>query len=461
MIEIKRADTKIRIYESVNNSVPEQYRDFVDMQLAALRELDKAYRLQEEEPPIPTDVNARELFRAAAYDQDILSPYTKLEKRGPRGELRSLDYMEDHRYRDIFHTTAYWLEEAAGVAWRDSLPDRYLIGQSLGIQAGAFRGGNFKEARAELLNVHQYPTYAFDGGFLDRYNCPYGVKFSIQGLITTEDKGKTAKFNTFVHLALGDSGISRNYRLIMVDALALGGLAADHPWSANTIPSEDDLRHRVGAVTVSADNVADEKFQSRIKPSLVKHFPEVEKGAVWENTARDGHRLNIVMHEAGHAAIGELDERIDYEEKTHYTTFKEAACEAWGNRGTLNLPEDVMEHLGVCANAQELAIKISCSWSMYDIETFLQLPVDQRSRVILVYAQAGAINLNSYITRKVLQYNVENGQIKIEDIDAFKTATRQRVAEQESVLETTKYRPGYLRRWVDRNIRYPVDFLNP
>ncbi len=408
----------ILIVEDGLNLVPETHQAYAGFLLDALRELHAAYQIQRHVLGIPAGVTEKAFANAVRKSPLVASPYHFLT-RDSRG-LVPHEYYAIPEIRVRFTGIADCLEGALECAQDNNLQDKTLIEQSLRSQIRGFRRGDFRGMREQRLNLSNYPLVDGEYGFLDRYG-GLSTQLALHGWVTVERRGESRRLNRLMMEALMSEDRPVNYSIRSVDVVGFGGLAVDMGgWTAQTLPSEKDLRRDRAGVEFFMNCMESRRGNYVKNLDLV---PQVKDIPNWEELVLQVRVERTAAHEAGHVGILTSEETVQALGR-NYQGFEEAFCEAWGVKNRLRVltPRDLDRAMLTVAN------------SLAD-GAVMRGSVLQDSSSAKEYGLASAIILNGLVSNGGITLNTDNGSIIINDLNDVEEGYRRVTGELGIVLE--------------------------
>lgn len=381
------------------------------------------------------------------------SPYTIIRR--SEGVYKSFKYTELEPFNRLLKLTASRMGDVVKVAEETEDSERGLIEATLRPLAQAIRDGDFQRATTIILNTRTVPRYHFYVGLLDRYLDPdRGVKFAMQAWLQSGDEKQERNLNDVAQQVLRQKGSRVPLRLLVGDMLAAAGLAADRPWSGNTIPSEDSIRSQVGADSYIFIKNMDEKVEQNLKPAMSKRIPQVKQIPGWEYSIFRAAHLGVTGHEAGHSQIA-----FDSDAVTllggKYMAVKELMSEVFGCPAVAKLPRTM-----VSLSQSKLIIARSLDqWREY-IEEYEDEADPYKKIIVQPYAQAGEWRTNYQERGKGIRVNSDNGGIEILDWDRVVELDEQLSQELRTMVINEWYERGFLERFVSLNSSIPRSYLH-
>lgn len=436
------------VVKDVLEKIPDRDLPLVEKYIDILDAAQPFYRTQKEKGFYP-DLNPSEKLPEGA-----LSPYSLVRRLDGRLVVNS--YIEVSPYRQILANIADKMDEAVEMAKSQEAPQNLLIEDVLGSQARYLREGDFRQEMVARLNSYDTPDIEVGWWLLDRYlDRTYGAKLSGQGWIICRNGDLSRKLNEIASQVATSVRTSRYpFQVVAGDVLAYGGLSSDRRWSANALPSEDDLRTEIRAVGFMFLNRARARIEETIKPALLKYMPELTGQMLsWERLLSGASDLGVLLHELGHSKIMFERQTVKFL-KSHYTAFKEMLSDVHGRIDTTRLPgsfaSDALKRLIL---ARSIALRRA------DIDDYLAEQDSAKKTILHAYAQAAEWMLNYHERNGSIAVNDDDGTINIRDWDLFaRVDTKLLGAAYEAIANEQHYR-GSIDRFVRLNSRRPRQYL--
>lgn len=343
-MSLEKIDTGILVDQDVLDSVAPQYQRFVTSHLKTASLVNAVY-LQQIGQGFFQGVDPHMLFDLprSRRRSGLLSPYN-LARLDDRGEPTGVSYLDDPIFAPLFTQIADSYEESLAIAREDRLSDYPLILGSIEPPMRAFKGDpglDFHTARTITMNLAETPRHHEEGGFLDTYKCPMGIKLGLQHFsvveITKGGKYVSDSYNDLVQQALVQDRVRnrRRFTVYVCNVIDFGGMAAENPWSAKVVPTERDIRTEVRTRAFIFRNPLVDTFNNQIRPFLQVIAPtRLVDRADWIEIAE----TSTALHQAGYFANA-IPNGSEHRLRDLHSAFQEVTAELWGIKAKLRLPE--------------------------------------------------------------------------------------------------------------------------
>lgn len=438
---IERINYFARRFDPALKVVPEEDRALVDALIRPLEPATAFFRAQR------TEGFYGSLTLGDNLPVDGDSAYTIIRSNGGHKVYR---YGEIEPYKGYLRDMARRMDDAIGVALDTHDPEEDLIEATLRPRILALREGKFAEAMILGLNIRSTPRYNLFIGLLDRYLDLRGIKLVMQGWLQRVNSDQNQYFNELARQIIGKP--VTGFRVIYGDMLAAGGMTVDKPWSGNTIPSEDEIRRRVGADSHVFPNNMDESTRQVDIPAVGLYVPQVTRQSGWEETLVRAKKIGITAHETGHAEMP-FDEGTIKLLGGRYMAIKELLAELFAVIGVASLPRSVLSPL----MKQSIYARSLAVWR-YCIDNYHQETEPDKKAVLKHYAWAGVWRTN-YQEREGGVKIGENGKMEVSDWDRFVDLDRKLRQELLSAVTNERYQTGFVDGVIQLNSQNPRVYL--
>lgn len=388
----------------------------------------------------------------AVLPKDGNSPYTIVRQVYP-GEYRADRYSAINQFSRLLRQIATRMEDVVTVAQQINDPEKSFIEDILRPQAQALRNGDFERATISSLNTRKTPRYPFYVGLLDRYLDPdRGIKLAMQGWLQLRDDVQHEHLNAIADQILKEQGQNMRLRVFAGEMLAVAGMGVDHPWSGNTVPSEDSIRSQVGADAFVFINNMNLRVKDTLIPAARRYLPQVSQIPGWEESMPRATYIGITGHESGHAQIP-FDEQTPALLGERYMAIKELMSEVSGLTGVAKLPRNL-----ISPSLRQLIIARSIvQWRSF-IDEYLEETDRDKKTILLPYALAGEWMLNTQEREGGIKVNPDS-TMEVENWGRIVQIDEMLNQELDIMLSHERYQKGFVDRFIRFNSRFPRSYF--
>lgn len=458
---LEKIDTGILVDQNVLDGVVSQYQRFVASHLKTAAFVNAAY-LQQIEQGFFQGVDPQTLFDLprSRRRSTVLSPYN-LARLDDRAEPTGVSYLDDPTFAPLFAQIVDSYEESLVIAREDRLPDYPLILGSIEPPMRAFKGDpglDFHTARTITMNLAETPRHHEEGGFLDTYKCPVGIKLGLQHFsvieITKGGKYLSDSYNDLVQQALVQDRVRnrRRFTVYVCNVIDFGGMAAENPWSAKAVPTERDIRTEVRTRAFIFRNSLTDIFNNEKKPYLEVIAPRrLFDRADWLDIAE----TSAALQQAGYFA-NPIPNGSEQRLRDLHSAFQEVTAELWGIKAKLHLPEGQASGTSKYQTIYYAFAEAHRGIAKYNMERGEQEQGNIKGPIIAGHsALARAAYLNWAEDNGVMQY--QGDRMMITSLEDFAEVTQSLLDRLNQLARTGSYSEAesFLNRWA----REPRDYL--
>lgn len=440
---IEKSNYFARKFEPALGAVPDDDRVLVEALIRPLEPATAFFYAQ----------RAEGFYGSLTLDDDLPangdSPYTVIRS---NGEHRAYGYGEIEPYRRYLKDIARRMEDAIGVAIDTHDPEKDIFEVTLRPRALALREGKFAEAMIlGLMGTRLTTRYHLFVGLLDRYLDSRGSKLVMQGWLQRVSPEENKYFNDLARQITRSN--SPRFRVIYGDMLAAGGMTVDKPWNGNTIPSEDDIRNKVGADNYLFSNNMDQSTREVDIPAVRLYIPQAVQVSAWQETMLRAKKISITAHEVGHVEMPFDGETIKFL-GGRYMAIKKLLAELFAVTKIAKLPRSV-----ISSSMKQLIYARSLAVWRNGIDKYFQETDPDKKAILQHYAWAGVWRTN-YQERNEGVKMGENGVMEVPDWNKFVDLDEDLFRDLLNAINNERYEPGFVEALIRLNSEVPRKYLD-
>ena len=251
----------------------------------------------------PKDATRAEIEKAAASNDQILSPFTVVE-RSRDGKLVAIPY--HIKYKDQLTPIAEKLQEAAQITHNKQFAN------ALRVQAKALMDGSYDKAQITWMKIKSFIIQIVIGPIEAVEDDMFFVKRAYEAWVGIMDQDFTNRAISFRNTVFSSRRLSTNGEKldvagkaqIRVDYVVVAtGHKAKHKFTAATLPNDIDIIEKYGTETTIFLSSVREVFNKRHYPLFKAIFERQFMKSFTEADLRRGYVYLIGMHEIGRVLL--------------------------------------------------------------------------------------------------------------------------------------------------------------
>lgn len=331
----------------------------------------------------PMDATKKEILEAAKHNQNILSPYTIVERDSKR-KLTAVPFHQ--KYKDDLEKVAKHLGDAAKISENKEFARR------LQVQAHALLDGSYEASDIYWIALKPYKIN-FVIGPIERYDDKlFFTKCSYQSWVGIMDEDQTKEAVRFRDLIISSRrkvlvpsekvDFLEKIQIRVDDTLIFSGLIARFMFTSSNLPNDVNLMERYGTEITIFKPSFNLKFDNEHHPIFHAVFEEKFQQGYPVELLRIGSLRNSYLHEISHPLLRYRD--AERRLKEYFPIFDEISASVYGVKacGSLLLKDAINQK--ELESIMVMFIARAFSWWF----TYLKAPS------VLHYVQGFAIALN-------------------------------------------------------------------
>jgi hypothetical protein len=252
----------------------------------------------------PADATRVEIERAAEADEEILSPYTVVE-RDEEGKLVAIPY--HLKYKKTLEVIAEKLVEAAQISNNNE------FAQVLRIQAEALLTGSYDKAQIAWMSIKPYKLSIVigpmerieDEWFFVKRSYEAWVGIMNQGLTERAIEFKDTVFSLHRELLFPSEKVDfmDKSQIRVDDTYCFAGMIANFKYTGTTLPNEIELMGQFGSEATIFLPVVKESFNRRHLPIFETIFSEYFRKSFKRSDLERGYLYTVMLHEIARVLV--------------------------------------------------------------------------------------------------------------------------------------------------------------